>query len=368
MSDDAKELPPWAKAMQSAESRFKKIAANTGLNWDEQAGYIRNAIEADTKLQDCTPKSIVSAIVNIAATGVSISPMSQYAFLQPQGVNLGDKKNPNWITEMRLKISYLGHIDALTSTGAVRWIRADVVREGDTFKYNGPFALPDISVDDPFADDRREVRGGYAVAELPNGVHYCEIMRNEEIAEVQKASKSEKYGPWTSEFRTEMIKKSAINRLRKTIPKNANNRSQIDALVSVENADYEFNQTAQPTYEQSDLEQFTSAMYGNDAAQIYHLSRVHRGQVWVDLVGTHLDTAPKGKKTLFRQAITELEDAGRIEIQNAAIDLAHSMENNDESGAMEILTDYEPQRSSLDEQIKGDLIDWVGELEKNAAA
>lgn len=367
MNDEAKELPAWAKAMQSAEPRFKNLAKKTGLNWEEQAGYIRSAIEADRDLQACTPQSIVSAIVNIAATGVSISPMSQYAFLQAQGINQGDKKNPNWIKEMRLKISYRGQIDILTSSGAVNWIRADVVREGDEFKYKGPYALPVIDVDDPFADDRQKIKGGYAVAELPNGTHYCEVLRAEELAEIENASKAN-FGPWKNAFRPEMIKKASINRLQKTIPRNSQNKERIDAAFSVisQSDGFEFAQESKPSYEQIDLELFSEAVANANASMVYHLSRVHRGQVWVDLVGTHLDTAPKNKKGLFRKAITDLEDTGRQMFQDAAMSLAQLMGDDDQSGAQEILSEFENERASLDELLKGELSEWVAGLTEAA--
>jgi len=370
---DASNQPAWVRAVASAEAHFRKTAAKHGaVDWDEEVGYIRSAFESDQKLQTATPQSIVSAIRHIAAVGISISPIHQFAFLQTQAEKVKDaygndvKNNGKdvWQTLCKLKIGFKGHIQLLTSTGAVNWIRADVVREGDNFVYKGPLAMPDIDVPNPFATERNNVIGAYALAELPSGTVYCEIMRAEELAQVEKASKSGSSGPWKNEFKSEMQKKAAINRLYKTVPKNPANIERIHTAQVVSGDSDGFNFVEQnneqaatrikPTDEQ--IKRFIQlANAGDGFGLLDYEAEIDNNELWMGL----FNSLPDKHKTSGKKKVREATSAAHKTINETHEQLNVFMNKGQTDAAQELLTET-PFRYIL--PLASDtLIDWVGD-------
>lgn len=161
------------------------------------------------------PSSLSTAIINVAAIGISLNPEQRLAFLVPR-----DKA-------ICLDISYMGFIKLATDTGIVRYLKAEIVRGNDTFIYKGFDKEPVYECSDPFGDSK--VIGVFAKARLSDGGVLVEKMSISDIHTVRDSSKGYQYAkskggdtflstPWVR-FEDEQIKKTVIKRAYKTLPK-----------------------------------------------------------------------------------------------------------------------------------------------------
>lgn len=213
-------VQPWAKAVAEAEPKFVEIARIDGnlVNYQREAGFALQSIGKSEFLQKCSATSIGNAVVNVANIGLTLNPAMKLAYLVPRK------------GECCLDISYIGLVKIATDSGAVLAVSAIPVRENDTFKWNGPFKMPD-HIFDQFApeSERGNIRGVYTVAKLASGVEQVDVMRREEIDHIRSMSKA-KEGPWFDWFE-EMVKKAALKRASKLWPR-TERLSQAEAILN----------------------------------------------------------------------------------------------------------------------------------------
>lgn len=347
IEENVKPIVPWVAAMQKAEPKFIELAEIHGaVNWKSEANYAAQAIKRNEILQKCSPQSIVDAIINVAAIGLSLSPADQLAYLIPRkGVCV-------------LDISYKGLIKLVTDSGNCDYVRADIVREQDNFIYHGPAAAPEVSLN-PFSADRGAVVGAYAIAKLATGDVLCEVMTAEELMAIENASMS-KTGPWKGAFKSEMCKKSVIKRICKTIPRTEQSgrlHKAIEVLNDHEGIEIE-SELPPLSYDAEQKERFDAAIKAGDKSELWHMSRIF-GDAWQQLHRDYVQNAPNKKKGVFRKAIDDLTIQGRELFVIGAAELVQAHEKDDHSRALETLADFDNQRSSLYEQLPEDVLLWV---------
>jgi len=170
-----------------------------------------------SKLVQCSPASVVQAVLTAADLGLDPSGRLGSAYLVP------------YKSECQLIPGYRGLIDLAARSGMVRSVNAWVVHESDTFKpVNGkmPLHIPylpkpgePLSPGAPWAVwGRYQTRGGGSEAE---------IMSMPEVWSIRERSAGYKYAvqngkadnPWISDFE-EMAKKTVIRRMLKKAPLN----------------------------------------------------------------------------------------------------------------------------------------------------
>ncbi len=153
-------------------------------------------------LQVCTKQSIASALIDMTVQG--LNPMKKQCYF----VAYGDK-----LTLMR---SYQGTMAVAKRVGIKKTPYAQIIYEGDSFKYhieNGLYVI-DEHVQDFMNIDNEKIKGAYAILETDEG-HYVEIMN---IAQIKKAwGKGKGYDEKKAtdvhnEFADQMAKKTVINR------------------------------------------------------------------------------------------------------------------------------------------------------------
>lgn len=198
-----------------AEDKFLTVVkeSNSTLLWEKEKTFALQAIDGNSALQKCTPKSIIKAMCNISLTGLSLNPKKAYCYLIPRGGNA------------ILDISYQGMIFMMTNQLNVKSIHADVVYEGDHFEN-------EVTEDgvifshkaDKFSKDRGEIIGVYAIAYLNGGGSSVAVLSEEEVNQIKATSQAAgtKFSPWSGSetIVNEMRKKTAIRRLWKIVPKN----------------------------------------------------------------------------------------------------------------------------------------------------
>ena len=188
--------------------RFETIVVDRSINFEREAGFAMQIMGASDYLQKvamANRQSLVDAVVNVAAIGISLNPAKKQAYLVP-------RKN-----KICLDISYMGLMDLAVSSGAIKWAQADTVFAADTFTINGVDKPPTHSYN-PFSKDRGEFIGVYVVAKTPSGDYLTDTMSAEEVHAIRDRSEAwkawverKKSCPWVTDF-GEMAKKSVVKK------------------------------------------------------------------------------------------------------------------------------------------------------------
>jgi recombination protein RecT len=215
--------------IQTYAPDFNKLAQIHGaVTFEREASFALQILKDNDYLMGialANPDSLKNAVLNVAAIGLSLSPVHKLAYLLPR------KK------KICLDISYRGLVQLATDVGAIMWAQAEVVCEKDTFEHAG-VGLKPIHRFDPFAKDRGEPIGAYCVAKTHDGEFLTTVMSADEIMSVRDRSESwqahvkeGKKTPWKTDT-NEMIKKTVIRRAYKTWPM-TDSRKRFDQAIDV---------------------------------------------------------------------------------------------------------------------------------------
>lgn len=193
------------------KERFTSVSTGTGINFEREAEFAIQVIGANDYMQKIAMgnrQSVVNAVQNVAAIGISLNPAKKQAYLVPR-----DGK-------ICLDISYMGLIDLAVQDGAVRWAKAELVYANDQFSMNGAGQAPTHG-HNPFSKERGELVGAYCVAKLPDGDYLTETMSIEEINAIRDRSSAwkawlnnQKKCPWVTD-NGEMCRKTVVKRASK---------------------------------------------------------------------------------------------------------------------------------------------------------
>lgn len=198
-----------------AKDAFESVLSDRSINFEREAEFAIQVLQANEyalKLATGNRQSVINAVTNIAAIGISLNPAKKQAYLVPR-----DGK-------ICLDISYIGLSDLATASGSIRWVKAAIVYETDRFALNG-FDKPPEHQFNPFGKDRGEPVGAYVVVKTADGDYLTEAMSAEEINDIRDRSSAwkawmekKKKCPWVTDW-GEMAKKTVIKRAYKTWPK-----------------------------------------------------------------------------------------------------------------------------------------------------
>lgn len=197
-------------AIQETRDDFSRVLADRSISFEREAGFAVQILQNNDYALGVAMKdkpSLLAAVKNIAAIGISLNPARKQAYLVPRG------------GKICLDISYIGLIDIAISSGSILWAQAELVRENDAFSLNG-FDKPPTHNFNPFGKDRGEIVGTYVVAKLHNGDYLTTTMSIDDVHSIRNRSESFKKGngPWKTD-EGEMIKKTVIKRAYKLWPK-----------------------------------------------------------------------------------------------------------------------------------------------------
>ncbi len=197
-------------AIELCKDQFELIANNDNIiKWANESQFAVQALNKNTMLQACAPQSVQESIINVAAIGLSLNPAYGYAYLVPDSIKAGSQ----WIKVCQLRVSFKGLMKIAIDSGAIKFVRAEIVKENDSFQYNGPMASPEHKMN-PFSDRGKTV-GVYCIAKTQDNEYLTDVMSFEEIAKIRAAAKQD--GVWSKWFE-EMAKKAVIKRASKQWP------------------------------------------------------------------------------------------------------------------------------------------------------
>lgn len=245
--------------------------------------------------------SLKSAILNVAAIGISLNPSSAHAYLVPRD------------GAICLDISYRGLVKLATDSGSIEWAKAVLVYEGDTFTWKGP-ALPPEHEADVFAKDRidasdplKKLKGGYCLAKLATGEYMVDVMTADEILAVRDSSKA-KNGPWKGVWSGEMAKKTLVKRASKSWPQ-SNGRDRIDTAIHILNDHEGLDDKAHVDEDQIQTFLNLAAKASRQSSSLDDKTAlvIFMRKIGQDAAGTCYNAAPPGQKGSLKTTVTTIE-------------------------------------------------------------
>lgn len=213
MSNDVTVL---SNDLKDQRQTFLSIRANESINFEAEAGFaIQTLTNSDYafKVAMANRQSVINAVNNVSAIGISLNPAKKQAYLVPREGRIC------------LDISYMGLLDLAIQSGGLKWGQAELVYQNDTFKLRG-FDEPPLHERNPFSKDRGSIVGAYVVVKTSTGDFLTTCMSIDEVLEIRDRSqawqsyvnKKARSCPWATD-EGEMIKKTVIKRAYKLWPK-----------------------------------------------------------------------------------------------------------------------------------------------------
>lgn len=167
-------------------------------------------IQRTPKLADCTPMSLMGALMESAQMGLEPDGMLGHAHLVPYF------NNKTGAMEAKLIPGYKGLISLAYRSGAVSSIHAEVVYAKDKFDF--AFGLVERLEHVPnLTGDRGERKAVYAVARMKDGSHAVVVLSMLQVEAIRKRSRAGESGPWVTDYDA-MAAKTAVRQLAKWIP------------------------------------------------------------------------------------------------------------------------------------------------------
>jgi recombination protein RecT len=223
---------PHAVAQLAQYNKAFDLQNKFGMDFANECLFAKQQLLKNDYTLKCAenqPESLKSAILNVAAIGISLNPASGHCYLVPRSPAQG--KPP----QICLDISFKGLVKLATDSGAIRWAKAELVYQGDEFHWVNMNTVPHHNPLDPFADHTTldGLRGGYCVAQLADGSYLVDRMGAADILKVADTSMAKK-GPWKT-WPAEMAKKTIVKRAAKSWPQSAS-QARMDEAIAVLNA------------------------------------------------------------------------------------------------------------------------------------
>ena len=204
------EITPYQKKVSTIREFLERskpqmlMALPKHMNADRMLRVAMTSIQRTPRLVDCSPTSLVGAVIQSSQLG-----------LEPDGV-LGHAYLVPYKDRATLIPGYKGLIDLARRSGGIGRIYARIVYEKDTFEIE--YGLNEKLRHIPSSEeDPGGILGAYAIAWLRDGTPQTEWMWKREIDAIRKRSRASNEGPWCTDYQ-EMAKKTVLRRLCKMLP------------------------------------------------------------------------------------------------------------------------------------------------------
>jgi len=191
------------KGIKNLEEKFAAVGVPAEI-FKKEASFALQALSNNKDLFNCPRMSILSAVYNIALTGLTLNPAFSYAYLVPR------KRHGKSICV--LDISYRGLIKIATDGNVVKSVTANCIFENDRFSaVEGTNTF--LEHEPSYFDDRGKFVGAYVVVTLNNGTKKHHIMSKADIDKRKSLSMYQGKGSiwdlWYNEMAIKTVIKSA---------------------------------------------------------------------------------------------------------------------------------------------------------------
>ncbi|EOD8411243.1 recombinase RecT [Cronobacter turicensis] len=212
---------------------FEQICAEPSINFKRELEFAMQIFANNdylAKIAMNNPTSTRSAIMNVAAIGITLNPAQKLAYPVPRK------------GAICLDISYMGLMHIAQQSGAIKWCQSAIVRKNDQFRREG-LDKPPVHIYSEFdtKEQRGEVVGAYVVVKTEDGDYLTHTMRIEDIysirdrSEAWKAYKSKGTAcPWVTD-EEQMMLKTVVKQAAKYWPR----RGRLDAAIDYVNTEGE---------------------------------------------------------------------------------------------------------------------------------
>jgi recombination protein RecT len=173
---------------------------------DRVLRVVRTSWQMDAKLQQCSPKSILSSVMKACELGLEPSGALKHCYLVP------------FKGEATLILGYAGLLELARRSGQYEKIETRVVYEKDQFllEYNPDVLFRHVPYLDGPAGPEKFV---YAFARLKGGELSFEVMTREQIEAIRgRLPEFQRNSPAWRDFWGEMARKIVLKRLLKRMP------------------------------------------------------------------------------------------------------------------------------------------------------
>lgn len=329
-----------AEILQATSERFNEIASSN-MSYAKEQGFALQLLSNNDYLYKAAmshPPSLQRAIINVAAVGLSLNPAEKLAYLIPRNSKVkGADGRDVWQTRVYLEPSYMGLCKLATDCGTIEWIQAKPVHASDSFVDNGLGILPTHKYE--AFKPRGDLVGVYCVARMKSGEYLTEIMDISQVNDIRDRSESFKkgYGAWVTDY-IEQAKKTVVRRAYKMWPRSAG-MERLSAAVDLSNDNEGFQSiTTAPNISQFTGDQktyFDSMIEKSDALSMYVFSQTIETSVMTNLYHSF----GKGQKGKYQRVVDELMRKGEEMFNNYKASFAAMTENEDDSGANELIAE-----------------------------
>ena len=182
------------------------------------------AFRTNRGLQNCTPSSIMAAVMSAAQLGLEPHVQGQ-CYLVPHG------------NECTLIVGYQGLLDLIRRSGQVKSLAARIVYASDDFNVSFHTTPPFAHNPNLRRPDNDPVVGVYCHAILTSDEHVFEWMTTTDVNAIRNRSKSGKSGPWATDW-SEMARKTVLKRAAKYLPKSVQLADALDVADRAEAPGY----------------------------------------------------------------------------------------------------------------------------------
>jgi len=199
---------------KSVASRFTAGRYDKALKWSAERQFAEQAITKNPELLKCSMASIQQALLDVAYSGLSLSPSMAHGYLIPYG------------EQCSFAPGYRGLLHLAFKAGTVKSVQVNLVYDGDPeFHVWTDETGRHIKHVENQRGKRGEVSHAYCLANLTaGGPPIIEVMNREQLKAVEAAAsaRNRKGGMvWRSAFREEMCKKAVLRRASKFWPKDS---------------------------------------------------------------------------------------------------------------------------------------------------
>ncbi|HDL7826218.1 TPA: recombinase RecT [Yersinia enterocolitica] len=211
---------------------FEQVCSEPSLTFKRESEFAMQIFANNDYLAGVAAKNGVStrsAIMNVAAIGISLNPAQKLAYLVPRK------------GAICLDISYMGLMHIAQQSGAIKWCQSAIVRKNDRFMRTSIDRPPTHEFNEfDTIEQRGEVVGAYTVVKTDEGDYLTHTMRAEDIFSIRDRSEAwKKYlsdntkrCPWVTD-EEQMILKTVVKQATKYWPR----RERLDAAIDYVNTE-----------------------------------------------------------------------------------------------------------------------------------
>ena len=201
-----------------------RTALPSHFSAERMARLALTAFRTNRGLQNCTPSSIMAAVMSAAQLGLEPHVQGQ-CYLVPHG------------NECTLIVGYQGLLDLIRRSGQVKSLAARIVYASDDFSVSFHTTPPFAHNPNLRRPDNDPVVGVYCHAILTSDEHVFEWMTTTDVNAIRNRSKSGKSGPWATDW-AEMARKTCLKRAAKYLPKSVQLADALDVADRAEAPGY----------------------------------------------------------------------------------------------------------------------------------